>query len=141
MKPFNQRELTNERRIFNYRLSRARRTVENAFGILASRFRILHTSINFILENIDIVVMTCCVLHNFLRRKYSTIYTPTGSLDYEDTLQGTLSLGLRANDSLTDIEKGHYRAISNDGKKTRELFLDYFNNEGRVQWQNRICNI
>ena len=37
-KPFGQAGLTNERRIFSYRLSRARRIVENSFGILANRF-------------------------------------------------------------------------------------------------------
>ena len=140
LKPFNQRELTNERRIFNYRLSRARRVVENAFGILATRFRIFHTSINLGLENIDIVVMACCVLHNFLRIKYSTTYTPVGSLDFEDTIQGTLSLGLRTNYcNLSNIKRGHYRAISNYSKQTRQQFLEYFNNEGSVPWQNKIC--
>ncbi|KAJ8930682.1 hypothetical protein NQ314_016496 [Rhamnusium bicolor] len=136
-------ELTNERRIFNYWLSRARRVVENAFGILASRFRIFHTSINVNPTSIDIIVMTCCALHNFLRRKYSATYTPMGSTDYEDTIQGTVSLSLRTNDDsdLTNIERGHYRAISNDGKQTRELFLNYVNNEGNVSWQKRMCNI
>lgn len=37
MKPYPKRSLTREQRIFNYRLSRARLAVENAFGILAHR--------------------------------------------------------------------------------------------------------
>ncbi|XP_035661294.1 protein ALP1-like [Branchiostoma floridae] len=37
MKPHSKKELSPEERIFNYRLCRARRIVENAFGILANR--------------------------------------------------------------------------------------------------------
>lgn len=46
LKPYSQRELDHEKRIFNYRLSRARRIIENVFGILSNRFRLFHTSIN-----------------------------------------------------------------------------------------------
>lgn len=84
--------------------------------------------------------MTCCVLHNFLRKKYSTTYTPVCSLDIEDTIEGTLTLGLRADTTLLELQRGHYRNISNDAKATREEFLNYFNNEGTVPWQNRMCN-
>ena len=38
MKPHSKKTMTAAERIFNYRLSRARRIVENAFGILANRY-------------------------------------------------------------------------------------------------------
>ncbi|KAF2898957.1 hypothetical protein ILUMI_07218 [Ignelater luminosus] len=74
LKPFSQRNLQTERKIFNYRLSRARRIIENVFGIIAARFKIFHTDINLRLDHI--VVMTCAVLHNFMRKKCSDVYTP-----------------------------------------------------------------
>jgi hypothetical protein len=45
--------LTQEKQNFNYRLSRARRCVENAFGVLAARFRIFHTAIHMQTSKVD----------------------------------------------------------------------------------------
>lgn len=42
-KPYSKSRLTDEKRVFNYRLPRERRVSENAFGILAARFRVLYT--------------------------------------------------------------------------------------------------
>ena len=64
MKPYAQRGLSDGKRIFNYRLSRARRTSENAFGIPASVFRILFTKINLDPHLVKLIMLACCILHN-----------------------------------------------------------------------------
>ena len=84
MKPFPSAKLSFVQRIFNYRLSRARRIVENAFGILATRFRILRREIEMEPENASVVVMACVVLHNFLRHKAAAAYLPKEATDWED---------------------------------------------------------
>ena len=43
MRPYPGRGCTDEQRVFNYRLSRARRCVESAFGVLATRWRVFYT--------------------------------------------------------------------------------------------------
>lgn len=60
MKPYPGRGLTFEKKIFNYRLSRARRTMENAFGIMANRFRILMNVIPLSVEKVELITYTCC---------------------------------------------------------------------------------
>ena len=85
-KPYSQSGLTQERRIFNYRLSRARRIVENAFGILSNSFRIFMTPIGLVPEKVETITMVCCILHNVLHSKVESrsIYMPPGSIDTED---------------------------------------------------------
>ncbi|GFS22295.1 hypothetical protein ElyMa_003359900 [Elysia marginata] len=80
LKPYSVKMLDHDKIVFNYRLSRARRVVENVFGILVARIGVLQKKINLSPGNIDIVVMTCCVLHNFLRRHATSTYTPQSQL-------------------------------------------------------------
>ena len=46
MRPYAGHNLSEEQRVFNYLLCRARRDVECAFGILPNKWRILHTALN-----------------------------------------------------------------------------------------------
>lgn len=56
IKPYSGKNLSDKQQICNYRFSRARRTVESAFGIFANKWRIFHTSICMLPETANIIV-------------------------------------------------------------------------------------
>ena len=65
LKPFtHSTSLSESQKTFNYRLSRARIVVENAFGRLKGRWRRLTKRNDMNVENVPHVVAACCVLHN-----------------------------------------------------------------------------
>lgn len=73
--PYRQKSITNnQRKIFNYRISRSRRIVEQAFGILANRFRVLLGTMNVASETAQRNVCAICILHNMLIDRNSTSY-------------------------------------------------------------------
>jgi Plant transposon protein. len=141
MKPYSGDKLSKEQMIFNYRLSRARRIVENAFGILASRFRILLNIINLSPEKATIITLTTCYLHNFLRRNHSSIYL-RGSVDVENTNTSEIQLAAWRSDpqQLCGLEPTLARNPTSNAKETREKFTTYFNGVGTLPWQNRYIN-
>ena len=84
IKPYSTRGQTEEQRIFNYRLSRAKRVSENAFGILSSRFRVYHITLCVKPWNAVSIVHATLVLHNCLMDNCPSTYTPTCSLDFQN---------------------------------------------------------
>lgn len=92
MKPYPHRSALGDEKGFNYRLSRARRIIENAFGILCARFRVLLRTLELGVQNVIEVVRACIALHNFLMKKKDRKYAPAGYLDSEDE-HGHLVLG------------------------------------------------
>lgn len=82
MRPF-PGKLPEAERIYNYRHSRARRVIENAFGILRARWRIFSHPIKASIENTERYVISCLCLHNYLRQTENSLYTPHGFVDFE----------------------------------------------------------
>lgn len=130
------------RRIFNYRLSRARRIVENVFGITASVFRVLRKPMLLQPKTVETIVMAIAHLHNFLRNMDSSknLYAPPDSLDSDQN--GRLCEGSWRRDSemlsLLPLNNVPRRAAST-AKQIRDEFNDYFMNEGTVSWQMAYC--
>ncbi|XP_058811060.1 uncharacterized protein LOC131675953 [Topomyia yanbarensis] len=65
--PYRQSRLDPRKENYNTKHSIARRVVENAFGILAQKWRIFFRPIPTKVETVILIVHTACVLHNFLR--------------------------------------------------------------------------
>ena len=147
MKPFRFRDVSQSEseRIFSYRLSRARRVVENAFGIMTSRFRVLLSPIALRdTENIKKVVLACLALHNMLIEEYSQEYASSQLLDAENTAEGTVREGgWRSAGALPSVASatagGRHSARAKD---VRERFVRYFQTpEGAVPWQRRMAGL
>jgi hypothetical protein len=139
LKPYPQRGLSREERILNYRLSRARRIVEDAFCIMASRFRVFHTDSALDVPNIDTVVLACCVLHNYLRCE-STNYSPSSYVDQEEVGSGPIILGEWRNgeNHLIPLQRTA-RTSTAFAKQVRVEYKNYFNNEGSVPFQEKMA--
>ncbi|XP_050527810.1 uncharacterized protein LOC126897907 [Daktulosphaira vitifoliae] len=102
-------------------LSRARRVVENAFGILAARWRCFRKNLEVQPEFVDKIVLSSCCLHNML--------CGDNAFEPEDTsTQNTES-------ALTNLDFLR-RNCTRDAFNIREKFKEYFISEvGRVPWQ------
>ncbi|XP_071480101.1 uncharacterized protein [Diadema antillarum] len=139
MKPYARRNMTADERIFNYRLSRARRVVENAFGILANRFRVFLTSIALSPEKVTNIVLCACALHNFLitHKSAKHVYSPPDIIDAENPVSHTFIPGTwRSSATLPKRNVGRTTNVSIASKTIRETLKDYVNSaDGAVAWQ------
>lgn len=142
MKPFPFKNINYEQRVYNYRLSRARRVVENAFGILASRFRVLRRPLDVDLDTVDAIVMACCALHNYLR-KHETVYISPNNVDRENITSATFHQGdwRSTTDGLTPLQHRNNSQRNVEAVAVRDKFKNYFTTEGRVGFQDRMINV
>lgn len=141
MKPYcpsKGKQLTEQQRIFNYRLSRARRCVENAFGILSGKWLCLSRTMFCTPDRAQKIVSACCVLHNYLLKNSKETYCPISYADYYNENNELVEGSWRRNqsDPLCPLQRNSKGRLSDDAKIIRDHLRDYVNSsQGEVAWQ------
>ena len=124
VKPYSRRQLTMEERIANYRISRGRTVVENVFGIVVSRFRVLFGT----MEQRPKVVRHCFYMCGVAQHADDTPgranRAPVPANDVA-TLQ---------NKQVVFVPDDNYKNLSRETKHQRDLLKDYFNHVGGIGW-------
>ncbi len=149
MKPYPGALLTNEQRIFNYRLSRARRVVENAFGILTMRFRIFLTKILLEPDKVTTLVRAAVVLHNFINKtRPHDVEGDNEDPQTHNTVPGAWRRELQEQQPqrpellvpLQALPAG-FRNPTHKAKHQRDLLCTYYNTVGSVPWQDKAVSL
>jgi len=103
--------------------------VECAFGMMASKFKILERPINFKTERIEIVVKAICVLHNFIRVHDGTYSIP------QEIQQNNVDILYE--DIEENVENNRTRP-SYSSMEIRERLCQYFVKPyAALPWQNK----
>lgn len=127
MRPFPRKHLTMETRVFNYRLSRARRCIECAFGILTKKFRVFENTITLSPNKVQRVVLAACALHNMIRERENLINV------YDESLTET-----------TEFQESEQQQTTRPSKAARVFrnkFVEYFSSDtGSVPWQHKYSH-
>lgn len=127
MRPYPRRNLTNAKRIFNYRLSRARKSVECSFGMLVSKFRIFEKQIQCEPDKVIHIVKAACILHNFIRI-HDGCFSNANDQDV-----GTYN-------PLPGLQHQlHGRQATEAGDLRDRLCAYFLKPENALPWQNKVC--
>ncbi|XP_031349654.1 uncharacterized protein LOC116175602 isoform X1 [Photinus pyralis] len=126
MRPYPRRgQLDMRKKVFHYRLSRARRVVESSFGLLAGRWRIFRTPIIASSTTIKKIIQSTVCLHNFILMKNEADYNIRVTENTGDIVMG----------NLCEINSTGSNTYSRNASTIREKFADYFSGLGAVEWQ------
>jgi hypothetical protein len=106
--------------IFNYRLSRARQVVENAFGILSNRRRVFQKNIQIQPKSVDNIVLATCSLHNMLCQSHDFQLHEINNCESTEVFENMEQL--RGNSTQKSFE-------------IRDKFKDFFSSVGAVPWR------
>jgi len=130
-------------RIFNYRLSRACRIVENVFGIIANRFCVLRKPLTQNPTSTVNTVLAVCVLHNFLMSTQGSqsSYLQPGLPDTESTDTHEVQCEMWSEEGMPsrNLLQLQRRLCPNSQNSSRNELREFFMTpQGEISWQYRV---
>lgn len=140
MMPYPLPQTDHPQRVLNYRLLRAQRVAENAFGVLANRLRVLRSIICLEPEKVVKITMAALCLHNFLCKRGSEAYTPPAFADWETAEHNIVEGAWRSHGTgaLQPLELRTEQNPSVSAELQRNLLTEYFQSPaGFVPWQDQ----
>lgn len=139
MRPFpRSKHLDVRKKVFNYRLSRARRVVENAFGLLAARWRIYRKPINTSLNTAIKIIQATTALHNNIIQHETTLHPAERIYSNNNTEENT---NLIYTGAFSEMNAHNRNSCSAYAAQVRNHYADYFMNAGAVEWQwDKVLN-
>jgi hypothetical protein len=129
-------------KIFNYRLSRARRVVENSFGILAARWRLFNNTIQAHPDTAVCFIQAAVCLHNYLMKTKDIGVPNAFSGDTYINGERTVPGALREEVEQDAWERVRIRSNRNARKyplECREYLCEYLNDVSSVPWQHEYA--
>jgi hypothetical protein len=124
LRPYPGTNLNFTKRIFNYRLSRARRYIECAFGMLTHKWRIFQRPLDVNVNLAIKIIKACCLLHNFVRERHGVNFN---EIVFNGDTEG-----------MCEIPRA--RLLSGTrGSNARNNLADFFVNIDPLPWQNKYA--
>ncbi|KAL8569159.1 hypothetical protein ACOMHN_020286 [Nucella lapillus] len=130
-----------KQRLFDYRLSRARRLSENVFGILVAKFGVFQRTMRLSPDNATTVSLACVALHNFLMRRKDNLFAHPRLTDREHPVtRENIGGEWRQNQhtALRAIDRQAGNHHSADARWVRNELKEFVQCEGTVPWQERL---
>lgn len=107
-------------RVFNFRLSGARRIVECAFGLMAGKWQALKKPLGWGVQNCEQIILAIICLHNYLIEAEQP-------LEPQNVLEGEIP----ADPPVDEVHQN----VFHEAENTRAALQNYFVNEGERMFQ------
>ena len=111
--------------------------MENAFGILANRWRCLLTTLPQNPDTVNRIIICCVCLHNIMRLRYPGVQNRL--VDREGPNMELEAGAWRTQGILEDLQQARRGTLATRESREQRVYLKwYYNRIGSVEWQDNM---